>query len=69
MEESKSVKQAELETLIAAKDSLGNDKPDGNFFARTLPRANWDKPWMQGIERIVSSIVSRSCRTGRLHSI
>ena len=53
MEEHKSVKQAELETLMATKDELGNDKPDGNFFARTLPRAKWDKPWMRGIERIV----------------
>ena len=38
---------------MATKDDLGNDKPDGNFFARTLPRAKWDKPWMRGIERIV----------------
>jgi len=53
IEENKSVKQAELETLVAAKDELGNDKPDGNFFARTLPRSKWDKPWMQGVERIV----------------
>ena len=49
----KSVKQAELETLIAAKDELGNDKPDGDFYARALPRKIWDKPWMDGIERIV----------------
>lgn len=49
----KTVKQAELETLLASKESLGNDKPDGNFFARTLPRDKWDKPWMGGIERIV----------------
>ena len=53
IQEPKSVKQAELETLVAAKDELGNDKPDGNFFARTLPKAKWDKPWMRGIERIV----------------
>jgi hypothetical protein len=49
----KSVKQAELETLLASKETLGNDKPDGNFFARTWPRDQWDKPWMRGIERIV----------------
>src|SRR5690606_17942824 len=46
----KSIKQAELETLIAAKDELGNDQPDGDFFARCLPRENWDAPWMAGIE-------------------
>ncbi|MBI1833126.1 MAG: DUF1998 domain-containing protein, partial [Planctomycetes bacterium] len=53
MEEPKTVKQAELETLVASKDTLGNDKPDGSFFARTLPRNKWDQPWMKGIERIV----------------
>jgi hypothetical protein len=53
MEEQKSVKHAELETLMATKDELGNDKPDGNFFARTLLQSKWDKPWMRGIERIV----------------
>lgn len=51
--EPKSVKQAELETLVASKEELGNDKPDGNFFARTLPAARWNKPWMRDIERIV----------------
>ena len=49
----KTIKQAEMETLMASKDELGNDKPDGNFFARTLPKKVWDKPWMQSIERIV----------------
>ena len=42
-----SVKQAELETLIAAKEELGNDKPDGDFFARSLPKENWSKPEIQ----------------------
>jgi MrfA Zn-binding domain len=49
----KSVKVAELETLITAKEELGNDRPNGNFFARALPRAAWDRPWMRDIERIV----------------
>ena len=31
--EAKSVKQAELETLMASKDEVGNDVPDGYFFA------------------------------------
>lgn len=51
--ESTSVKKAELETLIAAKEELGNDKLDGDFFARSLPRENWDEEWMSNIERIV----------------
>jgi hypothetical protein len=49
----KTVKQAELETLVASKPELGEDKPDGTFFARALPRAQWDAPWMQAIERVV----------------
>ena len=49
----KTVKQAELETLMASKDELGNDKPDGDFFARALPRDNWNKPWMKHIHRVV----------------
>ena len=52
-EEPKSVKRAELETLVASKESLGSDKPDGNFLARNLQRNKWDKPWMQGIERVI----------------
>jgi hypothetical protein len=49
----KSVKVAELETLIAAKDEIGEDRPDGVFYARSLPREHWDRPWMAPIERVV----------------
>ena len=49
----KSVKVAELETLIAAKDEIGADHPDGVFYARNLPRKVWDQPWMAPIERVV----------------
>lgn len=49
----RSVKQAEFEVLTSTKDEIGQDTPDGDFFARTLPRAAWDKPWMASIERIV----------------
>jgi len=49
----KKVKLAELETLMATRDELGEDRPDGNFFARALPRPVWDRPWMQSVERIV----------------
>ncbi|MFN6104048.1 MAG: DrmB family protein [Planctomycetaceae bacterium] len=49
----KNVKLAELETLMASQDELGEDQPDGNFFARALPRPVWDQPWMQSIERVV----------------
>ena len=43
----KTVKEAELETLIVAQEEIGNDRPEGNFYAPTLPRKGWDKPWMQ----------------------
>lgn len=52
-DEEKSVKQAELETLIASADEIGDDRPDGVFFARTLPRDQWDRPWMASVERVV----------------
>ncbi len=49
----KSVKQAELETLVASKNEVGEDRPDGDFFARNLPRDSWGKSWMNNIERVV----------------
>jgi len=49
----KSVKVAELETLIAAKDEIGEDRPDGVFYARSLPRKVWGQPWMAPIQRVV----------------
>jgi len=47
------VKHAELETLIASEEEIGQDRPDGNFFARSLPDKIWDRPWMDVIERVV----------------
>lgn len=49
----KSVKQAELETLMGCEEDWGEDKPEGTFFARTLPRSIWDCEWMQPIEQVV----------------
>jgi hypothetical protein len=49
----KSVKGAELETLLVAADEIGEDRPEGVFYARTLPKAEWDRPWMCGIEKVV----------------
>jgi hypothetical protein len=51
--EDKKVKVAELETLAASKEELGDDRPNGIFFARTLARSVWDKPWMGAIDRVV----------------
>lgn len=53
MHQDKPVKTAELETLLAAREELGDDRPHGNFYAKALPREIWDKPWMKGIERVV----------------
>ena len=49
----KKVKVAELETLIASREELGDDRPNGTFFARNLPSAAWNQPWMKAFERIV----------------
>lgn len=49
----KSVKSAELETLISISEEIGDDRPEGIFYARTLPRAAWNQPWMDGIEKVV----------------
>jgi len=46
----KSVKLAELETLISAQEEIGNDKPDGAFFARRLPEALWKSDAMEPIK-------------------
>ena len=51
--ENVSIRQPELETLIASKEEIGNDKPDGDFFARSLPDSIWSKPWMSGVEKVV----------------
>lgn len=51
--ETRSVKQAELETLIASKEEIGNDQPDGVFFARAIPREKWDAAWTKPIKRVV----------------
>jgi len=49
----KPVKQAEIETLFAAKEEIGRDKPDGDYYARALPSSVWNKAWMAPVERVV----------------
>ena len=49
----KSVKSAELGTLLAATEEIGEDRPEGVFYARTLPKGKLDTPWMDGIEKVV----------------
>jgi len=52
-EEERPVKEVEFEALSQAKDEIGVDQPEGDFYARTLERAAWDAPWMDAVERIV----------------
>ena len=33
----KGIKQVEIETLLAQKETLGEDRPEGDFYARTQP--------------------------------
>ena len=47
------VKDVEFEALSDSRDELGSDLPEGDFFARTLPRKAWDAPWMGAVQRVV----------------
>lgn len=51
--EDRPVKEVEFEALSQAKEELGRNMPEGDFFARALPRDVWDAPWMQAVERVV----------------
>lgn len=51
--EEKPVKRAEIETLLSPGDQIGEDTLESTFFARVLPRAQWDQPWMAGTERVL----------------
>ena len=47
------VKEVEFEAFAEADEELGSDQPDGDFFARSLPKADWDAAWMEPIKRVV----------------
>lgn len=49
----KSVKLAEFEVLSNTKVASGADTPDGDFYARSLPKKDWDAKWMSSVEQIV----------------
>jgi len=51
--DSRPVKEAEFAVLSSTKAEVGADTPEGDFFARTLPKDRWDAPWMQAVERVV----------------
>lgn len=47
------VKEVEFEAFTKSKIEQSNDRPNGDFFARELPRDKWDEPWMKNVDRIV----------------
>jgi hypothetical protein len=47
------VKEVEYEAFAEAQEELGSDRPDGDFFARNLPKKEWSAPWMEGITGVV----------------
>jgi hypothetical protein len=49
----KSVKLAEFEVLSNTREAAGADTPDGDFFARSLPKTEWNAAWMGCVERVV----------------
>lgn len=51
--DARSVKDVEFDAMAQSKPEIGSDRPDGNFYARSLDRSQWDKPWMKDIERVV----------------
>jgi len=52
-ESERSVKDVEFEALAEARDTVGIDRPGGDFFATLLPPTEWQAPWMHKIERVV----------------
>ena len=50
--EDRPVKEAEYDVLAQAKQEVGADVPDGDFFARALRPDRWSAPWMQAVERV-----------------
>ena len=53
IEAKKPIKQAEIETLLGAKESYGDDEPDGDWFARARCLHDLPAPLRGKIERIV----------------
>jgi hypothetical protein len=47
------IKEVEFEALSEARDELGSDVPNGDFYARGVPKKYWEAKWTSGIERVV----------------
>jgi hypothetical protein len=51
--ETRFIKDVEFDALTTSKEEIGNDVPDGTFYARALPPYVWAAPWMTNIEKVV----------------
>jgi hypothetical protein len=49
----KGIREAELETLLESPDQVGDDQPDGLFFARTAPIPNGEPALTRSISKVV----------------
>jgi hypothetical protein len=49
----KGLKEVELDTFLSVPDEIGDDRPDGDFYARRLPLKTGRKGAITSIERIV----------------
>jgi hypothetical protein len=49
----KGIKQAEIETLLAQKETIGEDRPEGDFYARTKPVGPLPRTAEGKIDRLV----------------
>ncbi len=52
-EGARTLKEVELDTFLAAQDELGEDAPEGDFYARRLPLARSHTGVMRHIDRVV----------------
>jgi hypothetical protein len=50
---SRKVKDVEFAAFTDAADEMGADVPDGDFYARRMPREFWQAPWMKAIKNVV----------------
>ena len=51
--DTRSVKEVEFAALAAVEEEAGSDVPDGDFYARALPRDRWDAPFLDPLEKVV----------------
>lgn len=49
----KGIREAEIETLLESPDQIGDDVPEGVFFARTIPTPSGEPELMAPIARVV----------------